>query len=116
MLTVGASTGNASLVITRGGGFYYDSLEASGTLSVGGTADSTATLKVSDDGYFDTTLDSLNIGAYSGATGVLDVTGPGSQFIEDNYGYHHDRRLWRAWRQRPGHGLGHQRRLRVAEL
>lgn len=84
---VGASTGNGSLLVTRGGNFYYDSTAASGTLNVGGVSNSVATLTVSDGGYFDTTLDSLNIGAHAGASGYLDVTGPDSQFIEDNYGY-----------------------------
>ncbi len=84
---VGASAGNASLLITRGGSAYYATVAASGTLNLGGVSNSTATITVSAGGYFASTLSSVNIGAASGATGVLNVTGADSQFIVDNYGY-----------------------------
>ena len=84
---LGASTGNATLLVTRGGTVAYNSLAASGTLNLGGVSGSVATMTVSAGGYFESTLSSVNIGAASGATGVLNVTGAGSQFIYDNYGY-----------------------------
>jgi autotransporter-associated beta strand protein len=87
VFTIGASTGSASLLITRDGTVSYTSQEASGTLSLGGASNSVATLTVSDGGYFSSTLSSLNIGAVSGATGALVVTGADSQFLVDNYGY-----------------------------
>ncbi len=87
VLSIGASTGAASLLITKGGNFYYASQAASGTLNLGGVSNSTATITVSAGGYFASTLSSVNIGAASGATGVLNVTGAGSQFLIDNYGY-----------------------------
>jgi hypothetical protein len=87
VLSIGASTGNASLLITEGGSFYYDSQEASGTLNLGGVSNSTATMTVSDGGYFAATLSQVNIGAADGSTGVLNVTGADSQFLFDNYGY-----------------------------
>ena len=87
VLTIGASSGNASLLVTRGGTAYYDSQAASGTLSVGGASGSTATLTVSAGGYFASTLSSVNVGAVSGATGLVNVNGAGSQLIVDNYGY-----------------------------
>ena len=87
VLTIGAGSGNASVLVTRGGSFAYDSSEATGTLNVGGTLNSVATLTISADGYFSSTLSSLNIGAASGSTGYLNVTGPGSQVLIDNYGY-----------------------------
>ncbi|WP_174300689.1 hypothetical protein [Caulobacter sp. S45] len=87
VLTIGAGSGNASVLVTKGGSFAYDSNEATGTLNVGGTTNSVATLEVSADGYFSSELSSLNIGAAAGSTGYLEVTGPGSQFLVDNYGY-----------------------------
>jgi len=87
VLSVGASSGNASLLVTHGGNMYYDSLEASGTLNLAGVSNSAATMTVSAGGYFAATLSSVNIGAASGATGILNVTGAGSQFLVDNYGY-----------------------------
>lgn len=87
VLSIGASTGNAALLVTKGGTFYYDSTAASGTLNLGGVSNSTATLTVSAGGIFSSTLSSVNIGAVSGATGVLNVTGAGSQLLLDNYGY-----------------------------
>jgi hypothetical protein len=88
VLSIGASTGSASLLLTRGGTMLYASQDASGTLNLGGVSNSTATMTVSAGGYFAATLSELNIGAAaSGATGVLNVTGAGSQFLVDNYGY-----------------------------
>ena len=87
VLTIGASTGNASLLLTKGGTMYYSSTEdVSGTLNLGGVSNSAATMTVSAGGYFGATLSSVNIGAAAGATGVLNVTGAGSQFLVDNYG------------------------------
>jgi hypothetical protein len=87
VLDVGSSSGNASLLVTKGGTFDYTSMAASGTLNLGGVSNSTATMTVSSGGYFAATLSSVNIGAASGATGVLYVGGAGSQFLVDNYGY-----------------------------
>jgi hypothetical protein len=88
VLSIGASTGRASVLLTRGGSMYYASQDASGTLNLGGVSNSTATMTVSAGGYFAATLSGVNIGAAaSGATGVLNVTGAGSQFLVDNYGY-----------------------------
>ncbi len=86
VLTIGASSGNASLLVTRGGTVGYDSSGSSGTLDLGGVSNSAATLTVSAGGYFESTLRSLNLGAASGATGILNVTGAGSQFIVNNQG------------------------------
>ncbi len=87
VLTIGAGSGNASLLVTRGGTFAYDSTGASGTLNLGGASNSVATLTVSAGGYVESTLSSVNIGAAAGATGILNVTGAGSQVLIDNYGY-----------------------------
>ena len=87
VLSVGASAGNASLLVTHGGTMYYDSLEATGALNLAGVSNSAATMTVSAGGYFAATLSSVNIGAASGATGILNVTGAGSQFLVDNYGF-----------------------------
>ena len=87
VLTIGAGSGNASLLVTRGGTFAYDSTAASGTLNLGGASNSVATLTVSAGGYVASTLSSVNIGAAAGATGILNVTGAGSQVLIDNYGY-----------------------------
>ncbi len=87
VLTIGASTGSASVLVTRGGTFGYDSEAASGTLDLGGVSNSVAKLTVSAGGYFESTLSSVNIGAAAGSTGYLNVTGAGSQLLIDNYGY-----------------------------
>jgi hypothetical protein len=87
VLTIGAGAGNASVLVTKGGTFSYSSDEATGTLSMGGTLNSVATLTLSAGGYFSSELSSFNIGAASGSTGILNVTGAGSQFLMDNYGY-----------------------------
>lgn len=87
VLTIGASTGSATVLVTKGGSFYYTSNEASGTLNLGGVSNSAATMTVSAGGYFASTLSSVNIGAAAGATGILNVTGADSQFLVDNYGY-----------------------------
>ncbi len=87
VLTIGEGSGNASVLVTKGGTFAYSSDEASGTLSLGGTLNSVATLTISGDGYFSAALSSFNVGAASGSTGYLTVTGAGSQFLMDNYGY-----------------------------
>ena len=86
-LTIGAGAGNASVLVTKGGSFAYSSNEATGTLNLGGTLNSTATLTISTGGYFSAELSGINIGAASGSTGILNVTGAGSQFLVDNYGY-----------------------------
>ena len=75
------------MLVTKGGTFYYTSNEASGTLNLGGVSNSTATMTVSAGGYFSSSLSSVSIGAASGATGILNVNGAGSQFLVDNYGY-----------------------------
>ncbi len=87
VLTIGNSTGNASVLLTKGGTMYYTSQAASGTLNLGGVSNSTATMTISAGGYFSSALSSVNIGAASGASGILNVTGAGSQFLIDNYGY-----------------------------
>jgi hypothetical protein len=87
VLTIGAGSGNATLLVTKGGTVAYSSNEASGTLDLGGATNSVAKLVVSAGGYFVSTLSSFNIGAASGAIGSLNVTGAGSQFLIDNYGY-----------------------------
>jgi hypothetical protein len=87
VLTIGIGSGSANVLLTKGGSMYYASQEASGTLNLGGASNSTATLTVSDQGYFAATLSGINLGAAPGATGVLNVTGAGSQFLVDNYGY-----------------------------
>ncbi len=87
VLSIGASSGSANVLLTKGGSMYYASQDASGTLNLGGVSNSTATLTVSDQGDFAATLSGINIGAAAGATGVLNVTGAGSQFLVDNYGY-----------------------------
>ena len=87
VLDIGASTGNATVLVTRGGSFAYNATAATGTLNLGGVSNSAATLTVSAGGYFSSTLSSVNIGAASGATGILNVTGAGSQVLIDNYGY-----------------------------
>ncbi len=87
VLTIGEGSGSASVLVTRGGTFSYDSTAATGTLSLGGVSGSTATLTVSAGGSFDSTLSSVNVGAASGATGIVNVTGAGSQLLVDNYGY-----------------------------
>jgi len=87
VLSIGASTGNTTLLLTKGGTMYYTSQEASGTLNLGGVSNNSATMTVSAGGYFASTLSSVNIGAAAGATGILNVTGAGSQFLIDNYGY-----------------------------
>jgi hypothetical protein len=43
-------------------------------------------MTVSAVGYFGSTLSSVNIGAAADSTGILNVTGAGSQFLVDNYG------------------------------
>jgi len=87
VLTIGAGAGNSSVLVTKGGTFAYNSDEATGTLDLGGTLNSVATLTISADGYFSSELNSFNVGAASGSTGYLNVTGAGSQFLMDNYGY-----------------------------
>ena len=87
VLTIGAGAGNASVLVTKGGSFAYSSDEATGTLSLGGTLNSVATLTISAGGYFSSDLSSFDIGAASGSTGILNVAGAGSQFLMDNYGY-----------------------------
>jgi T5SS/PEP-CTERM-associated repeat protein len=87
VLSIGASSGSANVLLTKGGSMYYASQDASGTLNLGGVSNSTATLTVSDQGYFAATLSGINIGAAAGSTGILNVTGAGSQFLADNYGY-----------------------------
>jgi len=87
VLTIGASTGSANLLLTKGGTFYYSSQDASGTLNLAGVSNSTATITVNAGGYFASTLSGVNIGAAAGSTGVLNVTGADSQFLVDNYGY-----------------------------
>jgi hypothetical protein len=87
VLTIGAGTGNASVLVTNRGTLAYSSNGASGTLNLGGVSNSVATLTVSAGGYFASTLSSVNIGAVAGSSGYLNVTGAGSQFLIDNYGY-----------------------------
>ncbi len=87
VLTIGAGAGNATVTVTKGGTFAYASDEATGTLNLGGTLNSTATLTLSSGGYFSAELSSFNVGGASGSSGTLTVTGPGSQFLMDNYGY-----------------------------
>jgi T5SS/PEP-CTERM-associated repeat protein len=87
VLTIGAGAGDASVLVTKGGNFAYSSDQATGTLSLGGTLNSVATLTVSAGGYFSSDLSAFNVGGASGASGYLTVTGPGSQFLMDNYGY-----------------------------
>ena len=87
VLTIGAGAGNSSVLVTKGGTFAYSSDEATGTLNLGGTLNSAATLTLSAGGYFSSDLSSFNVGAASGSSGYLTVTGPGSQFLMDNYGY-----------------------------
>ncbi len=87
VFTIAAGAGSGSLLITKGGTVYYTSQEGSGTLSLGGTLNSVATLTVSAGGYFASSLSSVNIGAASGSTGILNVVGAGSQFLVDNFGY-----------------------------
>ena len=87
VLTIGAGSGNASVLVTKGGSFAYSSSEATGTLNLGGTLNSVATLTLSAGGYFSSELSSFNVGAASGSTGHLNVAGAGSQFLIDNYGY-----------------------------
>jgi hypothetical protein len=86
VFTIGTGSGNASLLVTLGGTVDYHSQASSGTLNLGGASGSHATLTVSSGGYFGSALSSVNIGAASGATGILDVTGADSQFIVDNQG------------------------------
>jgi len=86
MLTIGDGSESASLLLTKGGIMYYTSSGASGTLNLGGVSNSTATMTVSAGGYFGSTLSGLNIGAAAGSSGLVDVTGAGSQFLVDNYG------------------------------
>ena len=116
VLTLGASAGNASLLVTRGGEVFYAEIAASGTLSVGGVSNSVASLTVSAGGYFASSLSSVNIGAVSGATGQLDVTGAGSQFIVDNYGYTTIGDYGELGGSAQGDRGGDRRRLRVPEL
>jgi len=87
VLAIGASAGNANVLLTKGGTMYYASQAASGTLNLGAVSNSAATMTISAGGYFAATLSSVNIGAAAGASGLLDVTGAGSQFLVDNYGY-----------------------------
>ena len=87
VLSIGAGAGNASVLVTKGGSFAYSSDEATGTLSLGGTLNSVATLTISAGGYFSSELSAFHVGGASGATGYLNVTGAGSQFLMDNYGY-----------------------------
>ncbi len=87
VLSIGASTGNTTLLLTKGGTMYYTSQGASGTLNLGGVSNNSATMTVSAGGYFSASLSGVNLGAAAGATGILNVTGAGSQFLVDNYGY-----------------------------
>ena len=87
VLTIGAGSGNASVLVTKGGTFSYSSNGATGTLNLGGTLNSASTLTISAGGYFSTALSSFDVGAASGSSGYLNVTGAGSQFLMDNYGY-----------------------------
>ncbi len=87
VLSIGASTGSASVLLTRGGTMYYTTSDDSGALELGAVSNSTATMTVSAGGYFGSTLGLVEIGAAAaGATGVLNVTGAGSQFLVDNTG------------------------------
>ncbi len=86
-LTIGAGAGNASVLVTKGGSFSYDSNGETGTLNLGGTPNSVATLTISAGGYFSSELSEFNVGAAAGASGYVTITGPGSQFLMDNYGY-----------------------------
>ena len=86
-LTIGAGAGNASVLVTKGGSFSYDSNEETGTLNLGGMLNSATTLTISAGGYFSSELSEFNVGAASGASGYVTITGPGSQFLMDNYGY-----------------------------
>jgi len=73
VLTIGAGSGNASVLVTKGGTFVYNSDEETGTLNLGGMLNSVATLTVSAGGYFSAELSAFNIGAASGSTGILNV-------------------------------------------
>ena len=72
--------------MTKGGSFSYTSTDDTGTLNLGGVSNSVATMTVSAGGYASAALSELNIGAAAGSTGVLTVTGAGSQLLVDNYG------------------------------
>ncbi len=85
-LTIGAGAGNASVLVTKGGSFSYDSNEETGTLNLGGTVNSVTTLTISAGGYFSSALSEFNVGGASGSSGYVTITGPGSQFLMDNYG------------------------------
>jgi hypothetical protein len=87
VLSIGASTGSASVLLTRGGSMIYNTSDGSGALELGAVSNSTATMTVSAGGYFGSVLGLMEIGAAAtGATGVLNVTGAGSQFLVDNSG------------------------------
>ena len=87
VLTIGAGAGSAQVLVTKGGSFSYNSNEQTGTLNLGGTLNSTTTLTVSAGGYFSSELSEFNVGAASGSSGYVTITGAGSQFLMDNYGY-----------------------------
>ncbi len=87
VLSIGATAGSASVLLTRGGSMIYNTSDGSGALELGAVSNSTATMTVSAGGYFGSALGLTEIGAAAtGATGVLNVTGAGSQFLVDNSG------------------------------
>jgi len=86
VLTIGASAGNASVLLTKGGAMIYYPSSENGTLSLGGVSNSQATMTISAGGIFEAYLSSVSIGATAGSTGILNVTGAGSQILIDNSG------------------------------
>ncbi len=86
-LDIGATTGATNLTITKGGVFTYASDSASGTLNVGDYNGNTATLTVNSGAYVDSTLAQFSVGAVAGSSGVVNISGAGTQFFIDDNGF-----------------------------
>lgn len=86
-LDIGATTGSTKMLVTKGSIFTYTSNSSSGTLNVGDYNGNVTTLTFNGGAYFDSTVSQFSVGAVGGSTGIVNVTGAGTQFLCDDNGY-----------------------------